>query len=92
MSIDEISLFVCNQSLGWFLEACRRSIGVPREKTIDTFAEVGNLGAASLLFNLDRASRTGRLKDGDLVLLYSPGAGFTRTAVVYRWWARRGVR
>lgn len=88
VTISDIDLFVCNQSLGWFLDACRSSLGVPAAKTIDTFASVGNLGPASILFNLAEAERQGRLRDGNLVLMYSPGAGLTRTAAVYRWRSR----
>jgi 3-oxoacyl-[acyl-carrier-protein] synthase-3 len=85
VELDQVSLFICNQSLGWLVDACRRGLGLPAEKAIDSFAEVGNLGAAAVPFNLERAWRAGRLKPGDLVLMYSPGAGLTRAAAVYRW-------
>jgi 3-oxoacyl-[acyl-carrier-protein] synthase-3 len=86
---DDVDLFVVNQSLGWFLEACRRAVGIGEDRVVDTFAEVGNLGPPSILFNLERAHRDGRLSDGDIVLCYSPGAGLTRTAIVYRWYPLR---
>lgn len=85
LGIDDVALYVGNQSLGWLVDACRRSLGLPEDRVIDTFAEVANIGAAAIPFNLERAHRAGRLKDGDVVLMYSPGAGFTRAAVVYRW-------
>jgi 3-oxoacyl-[acyl-carrier-protein] synthase-3 len=83
--MKDVALYVGNQSVGWFVDACRRGLGLPADKAIDTFGEVANIGAAAVLFNLERAHRTGRLKDGDVVLIYSPGAGFTRAAVAYRW-------
>jgi len=85
LSMSDVKLYVGNQSLGWFVDACRRALGLPAEKTIDTFAEIGSIGPASVLYNLDRAHRDGRLEDGDVVLIYSPGAGLIRTAAVYRW-------
>ena len=54
------------------------------EAAIDTFAEVANIGAVAILFNLERALKERRVGAGDLVLMYSPGAGFTRAALVYR--------
>lgn len=87
LGIDDVALYVGNQSLGWLVDACRRALGLPEEKTMDTFAEVANIGAPAILFNLERAHRAGKLKDGDVVLMYSPGAGFTRAAAVYRWLA-----
>jgi 3-oxoacyl-[acyl-carrier-protein] synthase-3 len=90
--LEEVALFIANQSVGWLADACRRGLGLPPEKGIDTFAEVGNIGAAAIPFNLERAWRTRRLRDGDIVLLYSPGAGFTRGALVYRWIAPNQAR
>jgi len=86
LTIDDVDLYLGNQSLGWFVSACRRSLGLPAEKALSTFPEVGNIGACSILYNLDMARRANRLEDGDVILMYSPAAGFTRSAAVYRWW------
>ena len=83
-TIDDVKLYIGNQSLGWLVDACRRALGLPPERAIDTFAEVANIGAVAILFNLQRALEQRRLASCDLVLLYSPGAGFTRAALVYR--------
>lgn len=86
VSLDDIALYVGNQSLGWFVDACRRTLGLPVERAIDTFAEVANIGDAAIAFNLHAARERGRLHHGDLVLLYSPSAGFTRAGAVVRWY------
>ncbi len=91
-TIDDVALYVGNQSVGWFVRACCLAIGIPRERAVDTFAEVANIGSAAILFNLDRARREGRLRSGDWVLMYSPSAGFTLSAVVYRWMAPEEIR
>ncbi|MFI5290017.1 MAG: 3-oxoacyl-ACP synthase III family protein [Polyangia bacterium] len=91
LAVSDVKLFLANQSVGWLVDACRRSIGVPAEKTYETFREVANIGAAAIPYNLGRAHREGRLEEGDVVLMYSPGAGFTRGAIVYRWIAPSGV-
>jgi 3-oxoacyl-[acyl-carrier-protein] synthase-3 len=85
LSLDDVAFYVGNQSLAWLVDACRRNLGLPAEKTIDTFAEVTNIGTSAVPFNLERAYRAGRLRDGDIVLMYAPGAGFTRASLVYRW-------
>jgi 3-oxoacyl-[acyl-carrier-protein] synthase-3 len=84
--LDEVSLFLCNQSVSWFADACRRALELPEDRLVETYEEVGNIGGAAILFNLHRAREQGRLKRGDTLLLYSPGAGFTRAAAVVRWW------
>jgi 3-oxoacyl-[acyl-carrier-protein] synthase-3 len=88
LTIDDVALYVGSQSLGWLVDACRRKLGLPWERAIDTFPEVGNVGAVAIPFNLERAAKDGRLKNGDVVLMYSPGAGLTRAAAVYRWYRR----
>lgn len=89
LSLDDVRLYIGNQSLGWFVDACRRSLGLPPERAFHTFGEVANIGDAAILVNLHAARSAGLLADRDVLLLYSPSAGFTRAAVVYRWWDRR---
>jgi 3-oxoacyl-[acyl-carrier-protein] synthase-3 len=92
LRIEDVSLFVCNQSVGWFVDACRRGLGLAADRAIDTFGEVANIGAAVIPFNLERARTRGQLKHGDIVLTYSPGAGFTRASSVMRWFDRATMR
>ncbi|CNG39783.1 3-oxoacyl-[acyl-carrier-protein] synthase III%2C FabH_1 [Mycobacterium tuberculosis] len=47
--------------------------------------EVGNIGAASIPYALDRAVRAGRLRGGDLVLLAGFGAGVTWGHTLITW-------
>jgi 3-oxoacyl-[acyl-carrier-protein] synthase-3 len=88
VGIDDVSFFLGNQSVGWLVDACRRALGLPAEKAFDTFPEVANIGGAAVVYNLERLYRAQRLKDGDIMVMYSPGAGFTRAAIVYKWHAR----
>jgi 3-oxoacyl-[acyl-carrier-protein] synthase III len=83
--LKDVAMYIGNQSLGWFVDACRRRLALPSEKAFDTFQEVGGIGAVAVPFNMQRAAQAGRLQHGDLVLTYSPGAGFNRAALVYRW-------
>jgi 3-oxoacyl-[acyl-carrier-protein] synthase-3 len=85
LTIDDVDVFVCNQSMAWFADACRLALALPVSKLVETFEEFANVGAAAVLLNLSVARSRGRLKSGDLVLMYSPAAGFTRSAAVVRW-------
>jgi 3-oxoacyl-[acyl-carrier-protein] synthase-3 len=85
LTIDDVDLFVCNQSMAWFADACRLALALPASKLVETFEEFANVGAAAVLLNLSVARSRGRLKSGDVVLMYSPAAGFTRSAAVVRW-------
>jgi 3-oxoacyl-[acyl-carrier-protein] synthase III len=85
LEMKDVALYVGSQSLGWLVDACRRRLGLPAEKAFDTFREVAGIGAVAVPFNLQRAAQAGKLGDGDIILMYSPGSGFTRAALVYRW-------
>lgn len=47
--------------------------------------DTGHMSGVDPLLALDRASRAGRLSDGDLVLLLAAGTGYTWAATVLRW-------
>ena len=60
-------------------------LGIDPAKAIVDVAEVGNTSAASIPIALDRAWRSGRIRQGDLVLFTSFGAGLTWGASLVRW-------
>jgi 3-oxoacyl-[acyl-carrier-protein] synthase-3 len=84
----DIDFLVVAQASVWFGAVCAEAIGIPVERTVppeDHFQRYGHLLAGSAPLNLWVAWSTGRLRKGDLVLLYSPGVGFTMAAVLLRW-------
>ena len=56
-----------------------------RRRSSSTSRRYGNTTAATIPLALADAVRDGRLKQGDLVLLASVGAGFTAGAMLLRW-------
>lgn len=85
---EDVDFLVIAQAAVWFGAVCAEALGIPVERTVppeDHFQRYGHLLAASLPLNLWVAWTTGRLRRGDLVLLYSPGVGFTTAAALLRW-------
>jgi len=66
-------------------EAWRKALNIEPEKTHLTIEKYGNMSAASIGANLHEASVSGRIKDGDLVVMCAPGAGYHYAAAVLRW-------
>jgi 3-oxoacyl-[acyl-carrier protein] reductase len=60
-------------------------LGITGDRAVVDVEEVGNTSAASIPVALDRAWRAGRMKEGDLVLLTSFGAGLAWGANLVRW-------
>ncbi|HKQ32616.1 MAG TPA: beta-ketoacyl-ACP synthase III [Thermodesulfobacteriota bacterium] len=82
---DEIDLFIPHQANYRILDAVRRRVGLPEEKVFSNLDRYGNTSSASVPLALDEAVRSGRVKEGDTILISVFGAGFTWGAAVVRW-------
>jgi 3-oxoacyl-[acyl-carrier-protein] synthase-3 len=81
----DLDLFVSHQANRRIITAAAERLGLPDEKVVINLEMYGNTTAATIPLALADAMRQKRLKNGDLVLLTSVGAGFTVGAVLLRW-------
>ncbi|MFF1409658.1 3-oxoacyl-ACP synthase III family protein [Streptomyces sp. NPDC058289] len=81
----DIAHFVPHQANGRMIEDLADRLGIPAEHTRSTYEEYGNTGSASVPVTLDAAVRSGRMKDGDLVLLAAFGGGMAMGLVLLQW-------
>jgi 3-oxoacyl-[acyl-carrier-protein] synthase III len=85
----DLDLLVTNQPNRAFLRNWREALELPKERHRDTFEDCGNLFAAGIPVNLDRAITDGQLKKGDLVLMSAfAHAGDFAGAAAVRWGGR----
>ena len=85
----DIDLLVTNQPNRVFLRNWREAMQLPEEKHRDTFDECGNLFAAGIPINLDRAITGGQLSKGDIVVMAAfAHAGDFAGAAAVRWGGR----
>ncbi len=85
MTPDDVDWVVPHQANARILDATARKLGLPREKVVVTVDIHANTSAASVPLALDVATRDGRIKRGDIVVLEAMGGGFTWGAAVVRW-------
>jgi len=85
---DDVDLLIPHQANTRIMVAVAERLKIPAERAVIDVAEVGNTSAASIPIALDRAWRAGRMKEGDLVLFTSFGAGLTWGATLMRWTMR----
>ncbi len=64
MKPKDLDLLVTNQPNRVFLRNWREALELPEERHVDTFDECGNLFAAGIPVNLDRAITEGRVQEG----------------------------
>jgi 3-oxoacyl-[acyl-carrier-protein] synthase-3 len=86
VATDAIDLLVTNQPNRTFLRTWREALRLPPQRHPDTFDRCGNLFGAAIPITLDHAVRSGRVKDGDLVVLGGfAHAGDYAGAAAIRW-------
>lgn len=84
LTLDEVEWFLPHQPNGRMLDIILELLKVPVERTIAVVQEIGSVGAASIPVSLDRLLRSGRVKDGERVLMTAVGAGTGYGALLYR--------
>ena len=81
----EIDLFVSHQANRRIILSATEKLGIPQEKVVINIERFGNTTAGTIPLALNDAVDQKRLKEGDLLLLASVGAGFTVGAILMRW-------
>jgi 3-oxoacyl-[acyl-carrier-protein] synthase III len=85
LKTEDISLLIPHQANIRIIEFALRNLGLSKDKVYVNLDRYGNTSAASIPIALDEASREGRIKSGDVVVLAGFGAGLTYGANVIKW-------
>ena len=80
----DVDWVVPHQANARILDATARKLGLAAEKVVITVDQHANTSAASVPLALDVATRDGRIKAGQIVVLEAMGGGFTWGAAVLR--------
>jgi 3-oxoacyl-[acyl-carrier-protein] synthase-3 len=81
----DVDVLIPHQANARIMTSVADRLGIPAERAVLDVAEVGNTSAASIPIALARAWNAGRIREGDLVLFTSFGAGLTWGATLVRW-------
>jgi 3-oxoacyl-[acyl-carrier-protein] synthase-3 len=82
---NDVTLFVPHQANLRIIDAAAKRMGLSPEKVCINIDRYGNTTAATIPLALSEAYQQGRLKQGDLVVLATFGAGFTWASGLVRW-------
>jgi 3-oxoacyl-[acyl-carrier-protein] synthase-3 len=85
MTLNDIDLFIPHQANIRIIEAVAERMGLPAEKCVVNIQKVANCTAGSIPLALHQAREQGRVKDGNVLLLASFGAGLTWGSAILRW-------
>ena len=82
---EDVKLFIPHQANKRIIDATAKRCGIPDEHVLINIDKYGNTTAATIPIGMDEAVSDGIIKDGDLVLTASFGAGFTWGSMLIRW-------
>jgi 3-oxoacyl-[acyl-carrier-protein] synthase-3 len=76
-SIDEVKLFIPHQANQRITDAVADKLGVDSSIVYSNISQHGNTSSASIPIALDECIQTGKIVEGDLVLMAAFGGGVT---------------
>ena len=82
---SEVDWVVPHQANVRIIQGTARKMGIPDEKVIKTVQDHGNTSAASIPLALSVASKSGKIKQNDLIVTEAIGGGLAWGAIVLRW-------
>ena len=84
LDIKDVSLVLMHQANLRINERVQKMLKIPDEKVIHNIRKYGNTTAATIPLLWDEAARSGRLRQGDIVLMTAFGAGMNWGALLLR--------
>jgi 3-oxoacyl-[acyl-carrier-protein] synthase-3 len=84
LSVDDVKMMIPHQMNGRIIESAAKRLNFPSEKVYINIDEYGNTSAASIPLAFDGCMKTGKIKQGDIVIFVSFGAGLTWGANVIK--------
>jgi 3-oxoacyl-[acyl-carrier-protein] synthase III/acyl carrier protein len=85
VTFEQIDFFAFNTPTAWYASVCTRALGIDSERTINLYPRYANIGPVFAIANLYHAAKVGKIRENDLVLVYTNGAAATAAAMVMRW-------
>jgi 3-oxoacyl-[acyl-carrier-protein] synthase III len=85
ITADDVTLVVPHQANVRIIQAACDRLGIEVERAVTVLDRTGNTSSASVPLALADALDTGRVKEGDLLLLVGFGGGMTAASAVLRW-------
>jgi len=82
---DDIDMLIPHQANLRISQFIQSKFGLSDDKVFNNIMKYGNTTAASVIIALTEAWETGKIKEGDTVVLAAFGSGFTWGSVIMKW-------
>ena len=84
IKLENVDHFVLHQANRRIIDAVAKRLKVDEDKFIMNMNEYGNTSAASIPLALDELKKSGRIQEGQLLLICGFGGGLTWGSVLFR--------
>ncbi len=84
LSVDDVKMVVPHQVNRRIIDSATQKLGFPPEKVYINIDRFGNTSSASVPIALDEARRTGKLAEGDTIIMVAFGGGLTWGSAVVK--------
>ncbi|MCM0760919.1 ketoacyl-ACP synthase III [Sporomusa sphaeroides DSM 2875] len=85
LSTDNIAYLVPHQANLRIIQSAAKRLRLPMDKVVVNVDKYGNTSAASIPIALDEAAKSGKFKNGDIIVMVGFGGGLTWGSGVVRW-------
>jgi len=85
VTIEQIDFFAFNTPTAWYANVCARALGIEPQHTINLHDRYANIGPMLPLANLYHGAQASRIRENDLVLVYTIGSVSNAGATLMRW-------
>ncbi len=85
LSAAEVDCLIPHQANIRIIQSAAKRLKLPMDKVMINVDKYGNTSAASIPIALEEAVHSGKVKDGDTVVLVGFGAGLTWASAVIKW-------
>lgn len=85
MTSDDIDWLIPHQANSRIIESTAKKLNMPMDRVVMTLQNHGNTSAASIPLALDHAMTSGKIEQGQTLLLEAMGGGFTWGAVIIQY-------
>jgi 3-oxoacyl-[acyl-carrier-protein] synthase-3 len=85
ISSADIDFYAPHQPTRWFREVTQGHLRLVKARSVSTFERFASMFGANIPVSLEIAASEGKLRKGDLVLMFAGGAGLTYSSMVMRW-------
>ena len=85
LAFSDLSFLIPHQANLRIIQATAERLGLPLSKVVINLEKYGNTSAASIPIALDEAVVSGRIKNGDYILLEAFGGGLTWASALIKW-------